>query len=227
MRYWGLSIEKVCKEQRSVINVFKPVKYTNINILLERDLGLLANFLVLVVLSEGSSMQSDIDNIYSLIQTDKVIIDILLKAKCNILTLNNVLYAKYTKDTKPLFVDLKNCIDLAPILFVYASLHFEKSVFTGYETLRYKESDRLKSMEVELKKIGVSFYEEDSQIFISSGSNAKLYHDAVFFDHGDHRVYFALRILTKIIGFGKVVKSSSKNKTWAEFDKILDRGYSE
>ena len=51
-------------------------------------------------------------------------------------------------------LDISDCPDLGPVLFVYAGLH-SGGRFSGTGRLRIKESDRLASMREELGKCGV------------------------------------------------------------------------
>jgi 3-phosphoshikimate 1-carboxyvinyltransferase len=126
-------------------------------------------------------------------------------------------------DLKPLNVDLTNMLDLAPILFVYASQIKEPSVFTGFENLKYKESDRLNCVINELKKINTIVDLKDERLMISK-SELECINNVVFDDYNDHRLFFAFNILCKIIGYGSVKKSKSYNKTWSKFEVELNKG---
>ena len=53
-------------------------------------------------------------------------------------------------------------IDELPILFVAASFAVGKSKFSGLEELKFKESDRLKSMALALKDAGVSINQKQT-----------------------------------------------------------------
>ena len=56
--------------------------------------------------------------------------------------------------------DIKNCIDLGPILFAFASLK-HGGCFIGVNRLRIKESDRIKDIKEELEKFNIEIIEEE------------------------------------------------------------------
>lgn len=58
-------------------------------------------------------------------------------------------------------LDLKDCPDLAQTIMVVAGVLGVKIVFTGLESLKIKETDRILAMQNELKKIGVVLLEEN------------------------------------------------------------------
>ena len=62
------------------------------------------------------------------------------------------------KEVKPIFrkiFDLKECPDLAQTIIVVCAAMGHDATFTGLETLKIKETDRIKALQNELAKIGV------------------------------------------------------------------------
>ncbi len=63
-------------------------------------------------------------------------------------------------------IDIKDSIDLGPVLFVFASLN-HGARFIGTKRLEIKESNRIKDLEVEMNKLGVTFEIKNDEVTIS------------------------------------------------------------
>ncbi|WP_407427022.1 3-phosphoshikimate 1-carboxyvinyltransferase [Arcticibacter sp.] len=61
------------------------------------------------------------------------------------------------------FFDLKDCPDLAQTVIVVSAALGHNATFTGLETLKIKETDRIKALQNELAKIGVVLKEDGEQ----------------------------------------------------------------
>ena len=62
-------------------------------------------------------------------------------------------------------IDLQNCIDLGPILFVMASI-FHGAHFINTNRLKIKESNRINDLAIELNKFGINVEEYDNEVII-------------------------------------------------------------
>ena len=82
-------------------------------------------------------------------------------------------------------------IDEFPILCVAATQAQGITTIRGAEELRVKESDRIKSMVTELRKMGVELEEFEDGLSISGRSDLK---GAVLESYGDHRIAMAMAI---------------------------------
>jgi len=94
-------------------------------------------------------------------------------------------------------LDISDCPDLGPILFVVAAAH-NGATFTGTKRLAIKESDRGKIMCEELGKFGVKTQHSENQIVIKSG----MMHTPkeIVHGHNDHRIVMSLATLLSITG---------------------------
>ena len=72
---------------------------------------------------------------------------------------DGIILRKKDFDCEYLELDFKDCPDLAQTVLVVAAFHKVKLKLYGVESLKIKETDRLKAMSNELKKIGVNFYD--------------------------------------------------------------------
>lgn len=98
------------------------------------------------------------------------------------------------KNRWPLTVDLSDCPDLGPILFVLAAYLPGTSHFTNAGRLRIKECDRLEAMESELKKWGVAISTTGDTVTITGKKEYAEDHLVEIDGHNDHRIVMAMTI---------------------------------
>ena len=116
-------------------------------------------------------------------------------------------------------IDLKDCPDLAPILFAYAA-YKNGGKFTNTRRLRVKESDRANVMAEELKKFG---------------ANVKVYENSVEIEktqlkppimslcgHNDHRIVMALSVLAAVLG-AEIDGAEAVNKSYPDFFRVIKK----
>tara|TARA_B100001123_G_C14809729_1_gene827807 strand:- start:46 stop:630 length:585 start_codon:yes stop_codon:yes gene_type:complete len=95
-------------------------------------------------------------------------------------------------------------IDEFPILFVIAALTKGISKFSGIGELRHKESDRIKSMELVLNKIGIKTKSTINSLKIFGNPNIKIKKKLDIYPKGDHRVAMSYAIFGLLCG-GKFI----------------------
>lgn len=116
-------------------------------------------------------------------------------------------------------IDLKDCPDLAPILFAYAA-YKNGGRFTNTRRLRVKESDRANVMAEELKKFGanVKVYENSVEI-----EKTQLKQPIVpLFGHNDHRIVMALSVLAAVFG-AEIDGAEAVNKSYPDFFRVIKK----
>ena len=91
-------------------------------------------------------------------------------------------------------------IDEFPILFVIAAVTKGISKFSGIGELRHKESDRIKSMELGLNKIGIKTVSTLNSLKIYGNSDIKISKKLNIYPKGDHRIAMSWAILGLILG---------------------------
>ena len=110
-------------------------------------------------------------------------------------------------------------IDEFPILCVAATQAQGTTTIRGAEELRVKESDRIKSMVKELRKMGVELEEFEDGLSISGRSDLK---GAVLESYGDHRIAMAMAIAGLIAdGTTTINGVSSVNISFPGFFEII------
>lgn len=96
-------------------------------------------------------------------------------------------------------LNLKECPDLAQTVIVCAAALGQNLSFTGLETLRIKETDRILALQTELEKIGVRLDEKDN-IFTLDTSALNFPASVSFETYHDHRMAMAFAPLALRIG---------------------------
>lgn len=100
-------------------------------------------------------------------------------------------------------IDVKNCIDLGPVLFTMASIK-HGATFVNTRRLRIKESDRVADICTELAKTGADFRIEENSVTIKPGTLTDQTPEIEFDSHNDHRLAMSLAVLASV--FGATVK---------------------
>ena len=116
-------------------------------------------------------------------------------------------------------IDLKDCPDLAPILFAYAA-YKNGGKFINTRRLRVKESDRANVMAEELKKFGanVKVYENSVEI-----EKTQLKPPIVpLCGHNDHRIVMALSVLAAVF-CAEIDGAEAVNKSYPDFFRVIKK----
>lgn len=116
-------------------------------------------------------------------------------------------------------LNISDCTDLAPILFVTAAAH-NGAIFTGTRRLALKESDRGKIMCEQLAKFGVKTEYSENRIAIKKGKiNAPT---EILQGYNDHRIVMALSTLLSTTG-GKIDDAHAVNKTFPKYFEEISK----
>jgi 3-phosphoshikimate 1-carboxyvinyltransferase len=111
--------------------------------------------------------------------------------------------------------DFKEYPDIVPaIMATCAGLGIDAE-FSNIDHLRYKESNRLEALTIELGKIGVSIWKRNENYFLTKKSDSAK--DLVFNTHNDHRIAMCLApLVLKFINI-KINNPEVVNKSYREF----------
>lgn len=133
------------------------------------------------------------------------------------------IYQEYFEKLKNGFatLDISDCPDLGPILFVLASVNFGGE-FTGTKRLKIKESNRGEVMCKELEKFGVKSFQEENRIVIYK---EKLFSPKeIVLGHNDHRIVMSMVTLLSLVG-GEIEGTDAVKKSFPDyFEKIKSLG---
>ena len=112
-------------------------------------------------------------------------------------------------------------IDEYPILSIAASQARGMTAMKGLNELRHKESDRIKSISNNFKKLEINFYLKNYDLFIF-GKKIKIKNEVLIKTFNDHRIAMAFSILNILCG--KKLKIDNKkciSISYPDFEKHL------
>ena len=157
------------------------------------------------------------------------IIDVLIEMGADIKILNKFfkgseligdISVKYSK-LKPIKISgsvVSRLIDEFPILFIACATCKGVSKITGIEELRHKESDRIKAMEVGLKKLGIIVSSTSNSITIEGGN----FEGGIVDSFGDHRIAMSF-IISGLVSRKPITVTNTDNinTSFPDFFSIL------
>ncbi len=167
------------------ITVF-PGKYNFEAMKAESDWSAASYYFSIVALSPGSKI-----NIYGLLpeslQGDSVLTELYAELGVKSVFKNDMLQLHNTGIIKEeIVIDFSNCPDLAQTIAVTCAALGVKGRFSGLESLKIKETDRTTAISNELRKFGVSFYEDGDEWILHGKTSAQ---EAIsIYTYEDHRM---------------------------------------
>jgi 3-phosphoshikimate 1-carboxyvinyltransferase len=130
------------------------------------------------------------------------------------------------KEAKPLqrkIFDMKSCPDLAQTVIVVCAALGHDATFTGLETLKIKETDRIAALQNELAKIGVKLIEK-GQVYKLDCSEKHIPKKVFINTYDDHRMAMAFAPLALVVPEVEVedymVVEKSYPAFWEDLKKV-------
>ncbi|HAK29440.1 MAG TPA: 3-phosphoshikimate 1-carboxyvinyltransferase [Sphingobacterium sp.] len=126
---------------------------------------------------------------------------------------------KEINSDKTLF-DFKECPDLAQTVVVVAAALKRDVSFTGLETLKIKETDRIAALQTEIAKFGAELIEDGDTYHLKT---AGVYQpeDVTFETYEDHRMAMAFAPLALVFDQIKIAEPQVVEKSYPDFWKHL------
>lgn len=124
-------------------------------------------------------------------QGDKRIVDLLRQFGAEIKVKGKKIEVLGTKDLTSIEADCGDNPDLVPVLAVLGCVADGRTILTNIPHLRYKETDRLRALAIELRKMGADIKELPDELHIRGVKQLK---GASLNSYGDHRMAMALTI---------------------------------
>ena len=136
-----------------------------------------------------------------------------------------LLLTKESKTPERKIFDLKECPDLAQTLIVCCAALGHEATFTGLETLKIKETDRIKALQTELDKIGVNLIEKNLTYKLECSKRA-LPKKIQIATYEDHRMAMAFAPLALIIDEVEIIDPEVVAKSYPHFwDDLKTAGF--
>lgn len=217
MRKFGAS----CKFSENIITI-DPQPYQPGELFVESDWSGASYWFAFAALASSADISLPHLSLDSL-QGDHVIADIMKPLGVAARMDNGMLRLSKTEVEKEITWDFTHCPDLAQTVAVVCAAKGITGHFTGLESLRIKETDRIAALQQELKKIGADLIESGTQWTLKpSGS---LPSKASFETYKDHRMAMAfapLATLMEVVIENPEVVRKSYPKFW---DDVASFGF--
>jgi 3-phosphoshikimate 1-carboxyvinyltransferase len=136
-----------------------------------------------------------------------------------------LLLTKDSKTPERKIFDLKECPDLAQTLIVCCAAVGHEATFTGLETLKIKETDRIKALQTELAKIGVHLIEKNLTYKLDC-THRLLPQKIQIATYEDHRMAMAFAPLALLIDEVEILEPDVVAKSYPHFwDDLKTAGF--
>ena len=209
--------------EREVLISNKPYAPTSITI--ESDWSAASYWYAFAALAENAEIELPNMTMESL-QGDRIIVDIMELLGVKSEPKGNGLVLSKKDHQNELTWDFTHCPDLAQTVAVVCAVKGITGIFTGLESLRIKETDRIKALQQELKKLGADFLESTKSrgTWVLLSSPKRYFDPALSFNtYLDHRMAMAFAPLAALVDVTlenpEVVKKSY-SKFWEDVKSL-------
>jgi len=128
----------------------------------------------------------------------------------------NVTSDLLTSNLQAIEVNLENSPDLLPTVAALAAVAQGTSHIMGVEHARFKETDRVHTMALELAKLGVQLKEEPDGLIIQGGARSGRVES-----HGDHRLVMALTLVGLLTGDVCIKDAAAHQVSFPNFPQVM------
>jgi len=209
MKKFGVEVKIEKAYERYIIShqMYKPTTFSIPSDFSNLALLLAAN----VLLGDGLTIEI---NLGDMPQGDEAIVDILERLGVNVTLENDIITTESPSLLKGGKFDLSDTPDLLPALAILA-LKSEKPIeIFNVKHARFKETDRIKIISRELKKIGLEVEEKEDGLTLKKTSEL---HSAELNSENDHRLFMAFSIAGMFVGECTVSDPDSIKVSYPEF----------
>ena len=207
---------QICIEQQA----FKPS-----TLVVEPDWSAASYWYALAALAQEANLSMPHLQAYSL-QGDSKITELMANFGITSQFKNGeLLLTKESKTPERKIFDLKDCPDLAQTLIVCCAALGHEATFTGLETLKIKETDRVKALQTELAKIGVKLIEKNLTYKLDC-THRVLPKKIQIATYEDHRMAMAFAPLALLIDEVEILDPQVVAKSYPHFwDDLKTAGF--
>jgi 3-phosphoshikimate 1-carboxyvinyltransferase len=201
-------------------------EFTEISLPVEPDWSAASYWYAIAALADEAELFLSGLTKYSL-QGDSVITEIMANFGITSQFRDGGVYLQ--KEAKPVvrkIFDLKSCPDLAQTVIVVCAALGHNATFTGLETLKIKETDRVKALQNELEKMGVKLIEKNHVYKLDCSE--KFIPERIFiYTYDDHRMAMAFAPLALLIPEVEIEDAKVVEKSYPAFwEDLVGLGFS-
>ena len=194
--------------------------FNKVVINVEPDWSAASYWYAIAALSEDAQLFLPGLNGYSL-QGDSIITEIMANFGISSQFKDGGVYIfKEAKKIERKIFDFKECPDLAQTVIVCCAALGHEATFTGLETLKIKETDRVNALQTELLKIGVKLIEKN-QTYKLDCSGLDLNKKVKIATYDDHRMAMAFAPLALVMPELEIEDHLVVEKSYPDFWKHL------
>ncbi|MBW2637982.1 MAG: 3-phosphoshikimate 1-carboxyvinyltransferase [Deltaproteobacteria bacterium] len=197
MPYIGMTIDTmksfgvdVIKEGEGTYTIPTPQYYRGREFTIEGDMSSASYFFLAAALLRGRVRVLNINP--NSIQGDRKILTLMEELGCKIEKGDTwIEVAGGNLSQGEHLFDMGDMPDMVPTLAVLAAVRPGRTIITNVPHLRVKESDRIKALVTELRRVGIEAEERDDGLVINGG----IAHGAEIETYGDHRIAMSFAAL--------------------------------
>lgn len=222
MEAFGVKVEAdwIAKRLSVEPQVYKPTSYK-----IESDWSGASYWYSVVALAQDNNVEIELLGLKeNSLQGDSVIVDIMTQLGVkSTFTADGVMLQKIAAQTSFKW-DFTDCPDLAQTVAVVLVAKNIKGVFTGLESLKIKETDRVLALQNELAKIGGTLEEVESKTKYEVNTTEEWNITPTFDTYDDHRMAMAfapLAMIADVIIEEPGVVAKSYPSYWEDLGKIV------
>ncbi len=191
---------------------YRPIEYR-----VEGDYTSASYFFAAAAVTEGDVRITNLNPDST--QGDRAILSYLEQMGCRISRGPNFVDLEGPEELRPIQVDMSNHPDLVPTVAAVAAFARGETIISNVDHLRYKESNRIKSISVNLNSCGINAEPTENGLRINGGNPEGGTIDPA----DDHRIAMAFSILG-LGGEEVIVKNASVvNKSFPGFFDLLKK----
>ena len=191
MNQFGVKCEVLEKEVLIKHQAYKPTSVT-----IESDWSAASYWYGFTALADEATVELPAMTMKS-IQGDRVVVEMMEILGVKSETKGTSLVLTKQDHQQSFSWDFKHCPDLAQTVSVVCAAKGIRGSFTGLDSLRIKETDRILALQQELKKLGATFLEEGGQWILTPAQNRK-FESLSFNTYLDHRMAMAFAPLATL-----------------------------
>jgi len=222
MEAFGVEVDEDWENKRLSI---KNKKYQSVNYQIESDWSGASYWYSMVAMAENPDVEIELLGLKkNSLQGDSVIVDIMARLGVESTFTNNGVLLKKIPEKENLEWDFTNCPDLAQTVAVVLVAKNIPGVFTGVESLKIKETDRIKALQNELAKIGGDLVEVKTNARYEVNVTGAWTETPTIHTYDDHRMAMAfapLGMLKDVIIEDPGVVAKSYPSYWEDLAKIV------
>jgi 3-phosphoshikimate 1-carboxyvinyltransferase len=192
MKHFGVECELLSDKVITKHQSYKSATFT-----VESDWSAASYWFAFAALADQAEILLPRLSLQSL-QGDSVIVDIMKSLGVNAVMDDGMLKLTKGRNSDQISWDFTHCPDLAQTVCVVCAAKGVKGSFTGLESLRIKETDRIAALQNELRKIGADLLDDNGEHWTLVPST-KLPAEASFETYKDHRMAMAFAPLCALM----------------------------